>query len=140
MHHSRFICRVIVYSVVTVSIASFGKSLPPIVDFDQLLDAPSKFDGRLVRVRGFMRVEIPSRDVGSILFYPDKRHAIEDPGHRCILISPRSSQVAGDKAFRSGWVEITARFVSEPAAGGKHIQALTEIQKLDPLGEDSGNH
>jgi hypothetical protein len=122
------------------SVASYARSLPPIVDFDRLFDTPEKFDGKLVRVRGFMKVEINPRDVSIILLYPSKKQALEDPENRCISISLQESRIGGLDAFKSGWVEITARFVSVPAGRGGYIPVLTKIQKLEELSEDPGNH
>jgi hypothetical protein len=139
MHPLKSLRNAIACLVIIGSMASYARSLPPIVDLDRLLDTPEKFDGKLVRVRGFLSVPTHPRDTWVILLYPSKKQAIEDPGNRCILIGPKNDRVR-DSAFKSGWVEITARLVSVPAGRGGHIPVLTEIQKLDELGEDSGNH
>jgi hypothetical protein len=120
--------------------ASYAKSLPAVVDFDQLVSAQDKFDGKLVRVRGFMYVETPPHDVWVIMLCPGKEQAKEDPLNRCLLISLKNDQTGGDKAIKSGWAEITARFVLVPTASGKGIPCLTEIRRIDELNEDSVKH
>jgi hypothetical protein len=140
MHRVKLLRYVTACLMIIGSVASYARSLLPIVDFDRLFDTPEKFDGKLVRVRGFMKVEINPRDVSIILLYPSKKQAVENPGQHCILIGLENSRIGGMDAFKSGWVEITARFVSVPAGRGGHIPALAEIQKLEELGEDPGNH
>jgi hypothetical protein len=113
--------------------------VPPIVDFGRLIDTPAKFDGKYVRVRGFIRGGRNPHDVSVILLYSSKKQAMEDPGNRCILISLKDSRIGGLDVIKSGWVEITARVVRLPFEGGKYIPALTEILKIDELDENLGN-
>ena len=140
MHRVKLLRYVAACLMIKGSVASYARSLLPIVDFDRLFDTPEKFDGKLVRVRGFISVPTHPHDTWVILLYPSKKQALENPGQHCILIGLENSRIGGYKAIKSGWVEITARVVRLPFEGGKYTPALTEIQKLDELSEDPGNH
>jgi hypothetical protein len=117
--------------------ASYAKA-PKLVDFDRLYEKPDSFDGKFVRVRGFLSVEPNPHDVWAILFYSSRERAVTNPGKHCILISLKGSHLNSRKSLKSGWVEIAARFVSQPVRG-KHTHVLTEIRKVDEV-PDAGEH
>ncbi len=118
-------------------LASYAKAPPKLVDFDRLLEKPERFDGKVIRVRGFLLVDLPPHDVGIIKFC-----ALEGNGmtlsrsHRCLLVSLKDAQI-GTAHLKSGWVEITARLVSTPVGvvGAKLSYVLTEIRKLEAMPE-----
>jgi hypothetical protein len=109
--------------------ASYAKPAAKVVDFDRLLEAPESFYGKLVRVRGFLFVSLPPRDVGVIALCANENEARNfSTSHRCVLVSFSSSQIEKVRKIKSGSVEITARFTFVPALGGGRIQGLEQNQ------------
>ena len=111
--------------------AAYAKAPPKLVDFDRLYEKPDSFDGRLVRVRGFLSFEPNPHDVWAIWFYSSREQI--GPGRPSILISLKGSHLNPGKSLESGRVEITARVVALPVRGGKHTPVLTEIRRVDEL-------
>jgi len=114
--------------------ASYAKAPPKLVDFDRLYEKPNSFDGKLVRVRGFLSVEPNPNDIWAIFFYSSREQI--GPGKRSISISLKDSHLNSRTHLKSGLVEITARVKSLPVRGGKHIPVLTEIRRVDELPEE----
>jgi hypothetical protein len=119
--------------------ASYAKPAFKTVEFDRLLQEPQSFYGKLVRVRGFLLVSLPPRDVGIIALCANENEARNfSRSHRCVGVSLRGSRNVGIKNIKSGSVEITARFVFVPVRGGGQTKILTEIQELEELPEEHG--
>jgi len=119
--------------------ASYTKPAFKTVDFNYLLEKPESFYGKLVRVRGYLFVSLPPRDVGVIALCANENEARDfSRSHRCVLVSLKNSRNVGVKNLKSGSVEITARFNFVPAANGGRIQGLTEVQELEELPEEQG--
>lgn len=120
---------------------SFGKAPPKLVDFDHLLEKPERFDGKVVRVRGFLYVSLPPHDVGIIKLCEFESDGIPlSQSHRCFLVSLRDAQIDTNH-LKSGWVEITARLASSPVGvlGAKLSYYLTEIRRLEATPEEQEN-
>jgi len=118
--------------------ASYAKPAARVVDFDHLLEAPESFYGKLVRVHGFLLVSL-TRDVGITALCANENEARNfSTSHRCVLVIFSRSQIEKVRKIESGPVEITARFIFQPAGRGRKIQGLTEIQVLEELPEQHG--
>jgi hypothetical protein len=99
------------------------------------MDQQEGFDGKIVRLRGFLLVALNPRDVGTIALCADENEAkTAMSSHRCFLLSLSRAQLEIVN-LKSAWVEITARFTSTPARGRKHIPGLREIRKLEKIPE-----
>lgn len=122
--------------------ASFAKAPPKLVDFDHLLEKPERLDGKVVRVRGFLYVELPPHDLGIIEFCASEGEAITpSQSHRCVLVSLKDARI-DTKHLKSAWVEITARVASSPVGvlGAKLSYYLTEIRRLEAMPEEDPAH
>jgi hypothetical protein len=117
--------------------ALYAKSAPKMVDLDRLLAKPESFDGKMVRVRGFLMVSLPANDVGVIAFCVDENEAMNfSRSHRCVLVSRKNAQVRIDRSTKSSWVEITARFITQPVAhSNERMKGLAEIRELEEIPE-----
>lgn len=117
-------------------LASYARSAPPVVDFSWLIETPGKYDGKFIRVRGYLVKPAHPHDVWMILLYSSKEEATDNPDKRRVLISLTNSRTTALWRIKSGWVEITARVIPLPVGGTKYTPALTDLRSVEVLGED----
>jgi hypothetical protein len=106
------------------------RAAPMTVQLDQLVHSPEKFDGKLVRVSGFMVVS--SHHVRAILLHQDEK-PVSDPKGISVLVDVSNSRFQAFEDLKSGWVEITARAGVIQAGGGKRGPVLRQIREVQRI-------
>ncbi len=139
MRYLKFLHGAAAFLMIVGCLTAYTQAPPALVSFDRLVDAPLKFDGKLVRVRGFVYVETHPHDVGIIALYPSQEQAAHPTRNLGIFINFKDPRI-GRESIRTGWAEITGRFRAVPTAGRGHVLGLTQVQKFEELSERAESH
>ena len=108
------------------------QSAPMVVELEQLVHSPEKFDGKLVSVSGFMLVASNPHDIRAVILHQDERPVL-NPNGISVLVDLSSSHLDASEGLKSGWVEITARAGVIRAGGGKRGAVLREVRNIQRI-------
>jgi len=125
--------------------ARLGNSEPVQVSMVQLLAQPSKYDKKLISVRGFLSIwREPHHGVRAILFlHPEDAKDLFS--RNTINVVASQEMIREQKTFDQRYVILTGVFHAAPTASGGYVTTIREVQACtvtaepDPPQPQSGN-
>jgi hypothetical protein len=92
----------------------------------ELIVNPTKFDGTLVTVEGYLLMSRPKHDIAATVLYLHREDADNRLGNS-ILVVPSKEMERDREKINEMYVTLTGRFHAVPATGGSTVSAIKEI-------------
>ena len=145
-----FRVRCLMILIVLCSIATFPLALAQDfvapVSLIELLARPDKFDGKLVRVQGFLRIGHEPRHGVEVILYLHEEDARNLLGSNAILVIPSKEMLTDEEKIDRMYVMLTGSFHAVHANKELHAGVIKEIRSCmvwsnptRPIGEHSND-
>jgi hypothetical protein len=112
----------ILSALLLLNITILGQDRPRPVSLIQLIANPDKFDGKLIAVWGFLRVQHEEKHAVRIFLYLHQEDAKNMLTSNMIFVNPTDQMLKDEERIDRMYVMLTGVFVAVRAAGNDSLQ------------------
>jgi hypothetical protein len=109
----------------------FGQKGPPTsVSFNRLIEKPENFNEELVRVHGFLVIEIQPRHAPLVILYLGQEDAKNPRTKNGILVIPSQEMMQSQERINRRYVSLTGTFRAARAPNGSYGPEIKDIRNF----------